>query len=146
MESEPWAGSVRANAPSSLPVAMSGSQRFFCSSLPHRAMDRMASPPWTPETVEMDPSPRESSMATSPAAILDMGGMPGTSTPSRGRSSSPMRRTRSRLYSPRSQYSAMTGSTSSWTNFRARSWWARSSSVTWSNIPASSVARGSFSE
>ena len=67
-------GSVSANEPSSLPAAMSGSQRCFCSSLPHMAIERMARPPCTPATVEMEPSPRESSMLISPAAILDMGG------------------------------------------------------------------------
>jgi hypothetical protein len=36
------------------------------------AIERIASPPWTPETVAMDPSPRESSMLIRPAAVLDI--------------------------------------------------------------------------
>ena len=43
-ESEPCNGSVRAKAPSFSQRAMAGSQRCFCSSDPHRAIERMASP------------------------------------------------------------------------------------------------------
>ena len=47
-ESDPWSGSVSANAPSLSIRAMSGSQRAFCSSEPHIAIEVMARPACTP--------------------------------------------------------------------------------------------------
>ncbi len=61
-ESEPWSGSVRANAPSCSRRAMLGSQRCFCSSEPSIAIDFIANPDWTPRNVPRLPSPRLSSM------------------------------------------------------------------------------------
>ena len=101
--SDPWVGSVSAKAAYSVPAAMAGSQRFFCSSEPHSATDRSASPPWTAIIVATDPSPRLISMLTSPAAMLLIGAKPSTVTPSRSRSSSPRRRSRWTGYSARSQ-------------------------------------------
>ena len=66
IESEPWSGSVRANAPSLSSDDIAGSQRCFCSSEPHIAIDCMASPECTPRNVPSDPSPRCSSMCTRP--------------------------------------------------------------------------------
>ena len=75
-ESEPWSGSVSANAPIFSSRAMAGSQRCFCSSDPQNAIDRMASPACTPTNVPMLPSPRASSIVTSPAASGSMSGQP----------------------------------------------------------------------
>ena len=49
--------------------AISGSHRCFCSSEPSIAIDFIASPAWTPSNVPRLPSPRLSSMWTSPSAI-----------------------------------------------------------------------------
>ena len=68
-ESEPCSGSVSANAPSFSIRAMAGSQRAFCSSEPHIAIDSMASPACTPRNTPRLPSPRCSSIVTSPHAI-----------------------------------------------------------------------------
>ena len=68
-ESEPCSGSVSAKAPSLLIWAMSGSQRAFCSSEPHIAIDSMARPACTPRNTPRLPSPRCSSIVTSPHAI-----------------------------------------------------------------------------
>ena len=68
IESDPCSGSVSANAPSLSIVDMLGSQRCFCSSEPHIAIDCMARPACTPRNVPSDPSPRCSSMCTSPTA------------------------------------------------------------------------------
>ena len=75
-ESEPWSGSVSAKAPSFSSVAIRGSHRCFCSSEPSMAIDCMASPACTPRNVPRLPSPRLSSMFTSPAAIGLIGGQP----------------------------------------------------------------------
>jgi hypothetical protein len=49
--------------------AMAGSQRSFCSSEPHIAIEFMASPAWTPRNTPRLPSPRCSSIVTRPQAI-----------------------------------------------------------------------------
>ena len=76
IESEPWSGSVSANAPIFSIVDMDGSQRAFCSSEPHIAIDCMARPACTPRNVPRLPSPRCSSMCTSPHAIALMSAAP----------------------------------------------------------------------
>ena len=75
-ESEPCSGSVSAKAPSLSVRAIAGSQRCFCASDPSIAIERMASPACTPSAVPRLPSPRLSSMCTSPAAIGLMSGQP----------------------------------------------------------------------
>ena len=75
-ESEPWSGSVSANAPICSRRAMAGSQRSFCSSEPSRSIDFIASPDWTPRNVPRLPSPRLSSMWTRPRASGLMPGQP----------------------------------------------------------------------
>ena len=76
-ESEPWSGSVSANAPI-FSAGHAGSQRSFCSSDPHSAIERIANPACTPTKVPMLPSPRLSSMVTSPA---DSGSISGCRSP-----------------------------------------------------------------
>ena len=78
-ESEPWSGSVSANAPSESIRAISGSQRAFCSSEPHIAIDVMARPACTPRTTPRLPSPRCSPMVTSAAQaqVLRVVAIPG---------------------------------------------------------------------
>ena len=68
-ESEPCSGSVSANAPSLSMAAMAGSERSFCSSEPHIAIDFMARPACTPRNTPRLPSPRCSSIVTRPHAI-----------------------------------------------------------------------------
>ena len=75
-ESEPWSGSVNANAPSMSTRAMPGSQRCFCCCEPSIAMDRIARPACTPRKVPRLPSPRFSSMVTSPADSGSISGQP----------------------------------------------------------------------
>ena len=75
-ESEPWSGSVSAKAPIRSSVAIPGSQRCLCSSLPSRLIVPMASPDWTPRNVFTLPSPREISRLTMPAASRDSPGQP----------------------------------------------------------------------
>ena len=84
-------------------------------------MERIASPPWTPQNVPMLPSPRLSSIAINPAAVELIGGQPYPSSPSPIRPSSPSRRHSSKGTSARSQKSLICGNTSSWTNRRVRS-------------------------
>ena len=120
-ESEPWSGSVSANAPSASIRAIGGSQRCFCSSEPNAAIERIASPAWTPRSVPRLPSPRLSSIWMSPAATALIGGQPYPSMPSPTSPSSPSRRARSSGSSARSQCPGITGSTSSSTNRRVRS-------------------------
>ena len=75
-ESEPCSGSVSAKAPSLSSAAIGGSHRCFCSSDPSMAIDCMARPACTPRKVPRLPSPRLSSMVTSPLAIGLIGGQP----------------------------------------------------------------------
>jgi hypothetical protein len=75
-KSDPCSGSVSAKAPSLSVRAIAGSQRCFCSSAPSMAIERMARPACTPSAVPRLPSPRLSSMCTSPAAIGLMSGQP----------------------------------------------------------------------
>ena len=75
-ESEPWSGSVSPNAPSRSNVAIPGSQRCFCSSLPSRSIVPIASPDCTPMKVVMLPSPRPSSYVTMPTCNGDRPGQP----------------------------------------------------------------------
>ncbi len=56
--------------------AIGGSHRSFCSSEPSIAIDFIASPACTPTKVPRLPSPRLSSMATSPADSGSTGGQP----------------------------------------------------------------------
>ena len=69
MESDPCSGSVRAKAPSLSMVAIDGSHRSFCSGDPQMSIAFMARPACTPRKVPRLPSPRCSSMWTSPQAI-----------------------------------------------------------------------------
>ena len=64
---EPTSGSVSPNAPISSIRAIAGSQRSRCSSEPHRSIEPIASPPWTPMKVPIDGSTRASSIATMPS-------------------------------------------------------------------------------
>ncbi len=98
-------------------------------------IDRSARPPWTPQIVATEPSPRDISMLASPSAMNEIFGRPSTSTPSRRKSRSASFFTRSNGTSARSQYPSMTGRTSSCTNSRTASWWARSSGVTSAKAP-----------
>ena len=75
-ESEPWSGSVSANAPIASSRAIGGSQRCFCSSLPSIAMLPIARPECTPRKVLTLPSPRATSAAARPAARRLMPGQP----------------------------------------------------------------------
>ena len=74
--SDPWSGSVSANAPIASTRASGPSQRSFCCSEPCAAIDRIASPACTPANVARLPSPRLSSMAMIPADGIDMSGQP----------------------------------------------------------------------
>ena len=74
--SEPWSGSVSANAPIASRSAIAGSQRCFCSSEPSMAIDCIARFECTPKNVPMLPSARAHSMLTSPAAVALMPGQP----------------------------------------------------------------------
>ena len=75
-ESDPWPGSVSANAPTFSSRAIAGSQRCFCSSEPSMLIEPMARPFWTPRKVLTLPSPRDSSSVTMPAASRDSPGQP----------------------------------------------------------------------
>jgi hypothetical protein len=75
-ESEPWSGSVSANAPIRSSRAIGGSQRCFCSSEPSRPIAPIASPECTPKNVLTLPSVRASSRATIPAARRLIPGQP----------------------------------------------------------------------
>lgn len=74
--SEPWLGSVSANAPILSRVAMAGSQRCFCSSLPSSPIEPIDSPDCTPMKVLTLPSPRDISRVRMPAASRDSPGQP----------------------------------------------------------------------
>ncbi len=76
MESEPWSGSVSANAPMRSRVAIPGSHRWRCSSLPSRWIAPIASPDCTPRKVLTLPSPRDISRDTIPAASRESPGQP----------------------------------------------------------------------
>ena len=75
-ESDPWFGSVSANAPILSSVAIAGSQRCFCSSLPSMLIEPMARPDCTPKNVLMLPSPRDISSDAIPAANGERPGQP----------------------------------------------------------------------
>ena len=64
--SEPESGSVRPKQPISSPAAMPGSQRCFCSSLPHFQIANIASEPWTEQKERSAESPASSSMQATP--------------------------------------------------------------------------------
>ena len=59
-------GSVSANAPILSSVAIAGSQRCFCSSLPSRWIEPIARPDCTPKNVLTLPSPRDISSGDQP--------------------------------------------------------------------------------
>ena len=63
--SEPWPGSVSPKHPSRRPVAMPGSQRRFCSSVPWRRTDDPNRPADTDTMPRMEESARPSSSAAS---------------------------------------------------------------------------------
>jgi hypothetical protein len=69
-------GSVSANAPITSRRAIAGSHFSFCSSDPRAAIDFMAKPDCTPRNVPTLPSPRWSSMLTSPRASGLIPGQP----------------------------------------------------------------------
>ena len=73
---DPTSGSVSPNAPIFSIRAISGSQRCFCSSEPHRKMDPMARPPCTPKNVLIDGSTRASSIAIMPSSRKPPPGQP----------------------------------------------------------------------
>ena len=62
----PAVGSVSPKQPISSPVAIPGSQRCLCSSLPNLWIALMASEPCTDTNVRSPESPASSSMAISP--------------------------------------------------------------------------------
>ena len=64
--SEPESGSVSPKQPISSPAAMPGSQRCFCSSLPHFQIANIASEPWTEQKERRAESPASSSMQATP--------------------------------------------------------------------------------
>jgi hypothetical protein len=55
---------------------MAGSQRCFCSSDPHRWIEPIARPLWTPWKVAIDGSTRASSMAIMPSSSGLLPGQP----------------------------------------------------------------------
>ena len=99
---------------------MGGSQRCFCSSDPSMAIDCIARPACTPTNVPTLPSPRLSSMCTSPVAIGLIGGQPYPSMPSPTIPSWASFSISGHGNSARSQKPLMTGSTSLSTNSRVR--------------------------
>ena len=107
------------------------------------AMDCMARPAWTPRTTPRLPSPRCSSIVTSPHAI---GLMPAQSYPvmsSPTMPSSGSRLTSGQQISARSQYGPITGTTSSSTNRRTAMKRDHCSSVNCSRTEKKSVPRDS---
>ena len=64
--SEPAAGSVSPKLPITSPRAIGGSHSCFCSSLPHRWIEPIASEPCTETNVRMPESPASSSSAARP--------------------------------------------------------------------------------
>ena len=58
---DPWSGSVSPKQPSTSPVAIAGSHRCFCSSVPHRAIDPATRPRCTDMIERTLASPRLSS-------------------------------------------------------------------------------------
>ena len=64
------------NAPIASSRAIAGSQRSFCSSEPHSAIEPIANPEWTPKKVLKEPSARASSRATIPAPSREKPGQP----------------------------------------------------------------------
>ena len=109
---------MRAKAPSLSIRAMAGSHRAFCSSEPHIAIDCMARPACTPRTTPRLPSPRCSSIVTSPHAIGLIPAHPYPLMSSPTMPSSGSRRTSGQQISARSQYGPTTGTTSSSANRR----------------------------
>ena len=70
--SEPWSGSVRANAPSWVNAVRPGSQRAFCSSEPSSSIMPTISSLWIPTSAERDTSARATSTYMSPLKSLDV--------------------------------------------------------------------------
>src|SRR5271154_1473739 len=64
---EPTNGSVRPKQPIFSKRAIGGNHFCFCSSDPHRKMDPIANPLWTPKKVANEQSTRANSIATNPA-------------------------------------------------------------------------------
>lgn len=93
--SEPWVGSVSANAPSFSARASGPSQASRCSGEPHWSMACIARPACTAIAVAMEASARETSMVMSLEASGVIVGWPGTSTASVSRPCFPASATRS---------------------------------------------------
>ena len=74
--SEPASGSVSPKQPSSSPACMGGSQRCFCSSVPHRQIANIASEPCTDTKLRTPESPASSSKQVSPYATALAPGSP----------------------------------------------------------------------
>ena len=64
--SEPWSGSVRPKQPIASPVAIAGSQRSLCSSLPKRQIANIARLPCTDTSDRTPESAASSSRQASP--------------------------------------------------------------------------------
>src|SRR5215469_15572336 len=122
---------------------MSGSQRAFCSSEPHIAIDCMARPACTPRTTPRLPSPRCSSIVTSPHAIGLIPAHPYPLMSSPTMPSSGSRLISGQQISARSQYGPTTGTTSSSTNRRTVLKCDHCSSVNCSRTEKKSVPRNS---
>ena len=122
---------------------MSGSQRAFCSSEPHIAIDSMARPACTPRNTPRLPSPRCSSIVTSPHAIGLIPAQPYPLMSSPTMPSSGSRLTSGQQISARSQYGPTTGTTSSSTNRRTVMKCDHCSSVNCSRTEKKSVPRDS---
>ena len=73
---EPASGSVRPKQPIVVPAAIPGSQRSFCSSLPHFQIANIASEPWTEQNERSPESPASSSRHVSPYAVADAPAQP----------------------------------------------------------------------
>ncbi len=70
--SEPWSGSVRANAPSWVNAVRPGSQRAFCSAEPSSSIMPTISSLWMPTSAERETSARATSTYMSPLKSLDV--------------------------------------------------------------------------
>ena len=118
--SEPWSGSVSANAPIAVRSAMRGSQRSRCSGEPQWKMLANARPACTPKKVPKDGSTRDISSDVNPLNSRENGGSrnPSYAPPTRSRSRSGAMRCRGNSAS--AQYSSAIGRTSCSRNSRSR--------------------------
>ena len=109
MESEPWSGSVSANAPRISIRDIGLRYFFFCSSEPSRLIDCMARPAWTPSAVAVEASRREISKPMRRFARMLISGSPSMSMPSRIRPRRAASSAPGMLYSAFSHASLMLG-------------------------------------